>query len=86
MVVELDTRAYQDILPLFADLNYHLSILAVLRGTMLGRVLADDDHFPGTVLVSSPEENYLACAGPSGTRPAAPYQPGILTPCAVGEE
>jgi GNAT superfamily N-acetyltransferase len=66
MVVELDTPAYQDVLPLFADLTYHLSISAVLRGTMPGRVLADDDQLPGTVLVSSPEGNYLASAGPIG--------------------
>ncbi|NJK32327.1 MAG: GNAT family N-acetyltransferase [Deltaproteobacteria bacterium] len=38
----------------------------MLRGTMPGRVLADDDRLPGTVLVSSPEGNYLASAGPIG--------------------
>lgn len=66
MVVELNARAYQSVLPLFADLPYHLSISAVLRGTMPGRVLADADRLPGTVLVSSPEGNYLASAGPIG--------------------
>lgn len=66
MVVELDPRTYQGVLPLFADLTYHLSISAVLRGTMPGRVLADDDCLPGTVLVSSPEGNYLASAEPIG--------------------
>lgn len=66
MVVELNPRAYQSVLPLFADLSYHLSISAVLRGTMRGRVLADDDPYPGTVLVSCPEGNYLASVGPIG--------------------
>lgn len=66
MVVELNARAYQSVLPLFADLTYHLSILAVLRGTMPGRVLADAERLPRTVLLSSPEGNYLASAGPIG--------------------
>jgi hypothetical protein len=48
MVVELAPHAYPQVLPLFADLAYHLSITAVLRGTMPGRVLVD------TGLVQSP--------------------------------
>lgn len=66
MVVELNAGAYQSILPLFADLTYHLSITAVLRGAMPGDVLADTDHPLGTVLVSSPEGNYLASAASPG--------------------
>lgn len=66
MVVELNARAYQSVLPYFADLSYHLSVSAVLRGAMPGLVLADADQLPGTVLVSSPEGNYLASAGPIG--------------------
>jgi GNAT superfamily N-acetyltransferase len=66
MVVELNAHVYQRVLPFFADLTYHLSISAVLHGTMPGRVLADADRLPGTVLLSSPEGNYLASAGPIG--------------------
>ncbi len=66
MVVELNAHARQRVLPLFADLTYHLSISAVLHGTMPGHVLADADRLLGTVVVSSPEGNYLASAGPIG--------------------
>jgi RimJ/RimL family protein N-acetyltransferase len=66
MVVELAPHAYEGVLPHFSDLTYHLSITAVLRGTMPGRVLVDTDRLPGTILVSSPEGNYLASTGPIG--------------------
>lgn len=66
MVVELAAHAYEGVLPLSADLTYHLSISAVLRGTMPGHVLVDSERFPGTVLVSSPEGNYLASVEPVG--------------------
>ena len=66
MIVELAAQAYEGVLPLFAELGYHLSITAVLRGSMPGRVLVDSERFPSTVLVSSPEGNYLASAEPIG--------------------
>ena len=46
MVVELAAHAYEGVLPLSADLTYHLSISAVLRGTMPGHVLVDSERFP----------------------------------------
>jgi RimJ/RimL family protein N-acetyltransferase len=70
VVVELAPHAYPRVLPLFADLAYHLSITAVLRETMPGRVLVDNDRLPKTALVSSPEGNYLA----SGASPGADEQ------------
>ncbi|GEM_PF-3089987 len=66
MVVELAAHAYEGVLPLSADLTCHLSISAVLRGAMPGHVLVDSERFPGTVLVSSPEGNYLASVEPVG--------------------
>jgi RimJ/RimL family protein N-acetyltransferase len=67
VVVELAPHAYPRVAPLFAELGHHLSIAAVLTGTMPGRVFADAGSTPQTVLVSSPEGNYLASAGPPKT-------------------
>jgi RimJ/RimL family protein N-acetyltransferase len=64
MTTELPRHAYEGVRPLFAKLDYHLSIAAVIEGTMPGRILADDAAEPGAALISSPEGSYLASAGP----------------------
>lgn len=66
MVVELAPNAYPRALPLFGAMAYHLSIAAVLGGTMPGRVFADDASAPALALVSCPEGNYLAGAAAPG--------------------
>jgi GNAT superfamily N-acetyltransferase len=64
VVTELPRHAYQRVLPLFSDLGYHLSIAAVIAGTMPGQVFVDDPADPRVALISSPEGSYLASAGP----------------------
>lgn len=60
MAVELARHDYPRVEPLFRDLAYHLSIAAVIAGTMPGRIFADRAEEPRIALVSSPEGNYLA--------------------------
>lgn len=64
MINELPRPAYEGVRPLFAGLDYHLSIAAVIDGTMPGRILADDAGQPRAALISSPEGSYLASGGP----------------------
>jgi GNAT superfamily N-acetyltransferase len=64
MAVELSPEDYAYARPLFAELEHHLSIAAVLDGSMPGRVFADSASSPQVALISSPEGSYLASAGP----------------------
>jgi len=60
MITELSHHEYRWIQPLFAELDYHLSIAAVIAGSMPGRVFADAAENPRIALVTSAEGNYLA--------------------------
>ncbi|MCU0495245.1 MAG: GNAT family N-acetyltransferase [Chloroflexaceae bacterium] len=76
MPIELEPSHYAATRPLFAALDQHLSLHAVLDGTMPGAVYADDAAAPTAALVWSPEGAYLAAASPSAAVASA-FQPVV---------
>jgi RimJ/RimL family protein N-acetyltransferase len=65
VVTELPRHAYQRVLPLFSELECHLSIAAVAAGAMPGHVFVDDEARPRTALITSPEGSYLGSSEPA---------------------
>ena len=59
MIYSLEPAQYARVQPLVAGLNYHLSIQAVIEGTVAGEVWVDDVTTPQTTYVVTPEGQYL---------------------------
>lgn len=57
---KLDPAYYARVRPLYTGLDYHLSIQAVLEGTVTGGVWVDDIEQPQAAYVQTPEGQYLA--------------------------
>jgi RimJ/RimL family protein N-acetyltransferase len=60
MIYELASEDYPRVEPLVAGLSSHLSIKAVIEGSVSGEVWADDARNPGATFVLTPEGQYLA--------------------------
>ena len=60
MIYELATEEYPRVRALVAGLAYHLSIQAVIEGTVAGRVWVDDALAPQAAFIITPEGQYLA--------------------------
>jgi RimJ/RimL family protein N-acetyltransferase len=60
MLHQLAPDAYSRVVPLCADLDWHLSAAAVLAGTCPGRVYADDPTSSRAAFIHSPEGEFLA--------------------------
>lgn len=62
MIYELAPADYARVRALVAGLAYHLSIQAVIDGTVAGRIWVDDVVAPAVAFVLTPEGQYLAGA------------------------
>ncbi len=62
MIYELASAEYHRVRALVAGLAYHLSIQAVIDGTVSGRIWVDDVLTPQATFVLAPEGQYLAGA------------------------
>ncbi len=62
MLHELAAADYPRVRALVAGLTYHLSIQAVIEGTVAGRIWVDDALDPQATFILTPEGQYLAGA------------------------
>lgn len=62
MIHELTVGDYPRVRALVAGLTYHLSIQAVIEGTVAGRIWVDDGLDPQATFILTPEGQYLAGA------------------------
>jgi hypothetical protein len=62
MLHELAAADYPRVRALVAGLTYHLSIQAVIEGTVAGRIWVDDGLDPQATFILTPEGQYLAGA------------------------
>ena len=60
MIHELDKNDYEKARPLFKDLDYQLTITAVIEGTSSGRIYVDNKRTPKTAFICSAEGYFLA--------------------------
>jgi hypothetical protein len=60
MIYELKQHDYEKVRPLYQDMDYHLTIRAVIEGTSPGRIYIDDVRDPKTAFICSVEGYYLA--------------------------
>lgn len=60
MIYELKQQDYEKVQPLYQDLDYHLTIRAVIEGTSPGRIYVDNVGDPKTAFMCSVEGYYLA--------------------------
>src|SRR5678815_5638655 len=60
MLYELEPAQFARVRPLVAELAYHLSILAVIEGTVRGNIWVDDVAAPQSTFIRTPEGTYLA--------------------------
>lgn len=60
MIHELTAGDYPRVRALVAGLTYHLSIQAVIDGTVAGRIWVDDARAPQATFIMTPEGQYLA--------------------------
>jgi RimJ/RimL family protein N-acetyltransferase len=59
-MIELQGKQLEFARPLFQDLDYHLSIFAVIEGTVQGKIWVDSKSHPRTAFALTPEAQYLA--------------------------
>lgn len=60
MIFELEKKEYAKVRSLFRELNYQLSIAAVIEGSSPGRIFVDNSQRPNSAFICSVEGYYLA--------------------------
>lgn len=60
MLYELEPAQFACVRPLITELAYHLSIQAVIDGTVAGQIWVDDVAAPQAAFIRTPEGTYLA--------------------------